>query len=197
MSSGWNGATTVWMASRSLGGVSITDKSRRPNNDMCSVRGMGVALMATASTPLQISLSRSLCLTPKRCSSSMMTSPRSFHSTSFEKSRCVPTTRSTLPSAMSTSTALISFAVRKRLNISIRPPDLVREKPMRADHQINFALGNVDQHRLDLFRRTKAAQHLDTHGKWLKPLLERLGMLEGQHRRGGQHRDLFAIPHGF
>ena len=33
------------MASRSLGGVSITDISRRPSSDMCSVRGMGVALM--------------------------------------------------------------------------------------------------------------------------------------------------------
>ena len=40
-----NGATTVWIASRSLGGVSITDISRRPTSDMFSVRGMGVAVM--------------------------------------------------------------------------------------------------------------------------------------------------------
>ena len=33
------------MARRSLGGVSITDMSRRPSSDMCSVRGIGVALM--------------------------------------------------------------------------------------------------------------------------------------------------------
>ena len=29
-----------------MGGVSITDMSRSPNNDICSVRGIGVALMA-------------------------------------------------------------------------------------------------------------------------------------------------------
>src|SRR5665647_3269658 len=39
------GATTVWMARRSLGGVSITDISRSPSSDMCSVRGIGVAVM--------------------------------------------------------------------------------------------------------------------------------------------------------
>ena len=38
-----NLATTVWMAMRSLGGVSMTRMSRRPTSDMCSVRGMGVA----------------------------------------------------------------------------------------------------------------------------------------------------------
>ena len=50
--SGPNGATTVWIASRSFGGVSITDISRRPSSDMCSVRGIGVADIATASTAL-------------------------------------------------------------------------------------------------------------------------------------------------
>src|ERR1035438_6393540 len=58
------------MASRSLGGVSITDMSRNPSNDICSVLGMGVALMAITSTCFFNCLSRSLCLTPKRCSSS-------------------------------------------------------------------------------------------------------------------------------
>ena len=38
-----NGATTVWIARRSLGGVSITDISRSPTSDMFSVRGIGVA----------------------------------------------------------------------------------------------------------------------------------------------------------
>ena len=33
----------VWMARRSLGGVSITDMSRMPASPICSVRGMGVA----------------------------------------------------------------------------------------------------------------------------------------------------------
>ena len=30
--------TTVWMASRSLGGVSMTDMSRSPSSDMCRCR---------------------------------------------------------------------------------------------------------------------------------------------------------------
>jgi hypothetical protein len=47
-------ATTVWMAMRSLGGVSITLMSRRPSMDMCSVRGMGVADMASTSIFAQL-----------------------------------------------------------------------------------------------------------------------------------------------
>ena len=39
----------VWIASRSLGGVSITLISRKPTSDMCSVRGMGVADMVSTS----------------------------------------------------------------------------------------------------------------------------------------------------
>ena len=49
MSFSSNLATMVWMAMRSLGGVSMTDMSRRPMSDMCSVRGMGVADMARTS----------------------------------------------------------------------------------------------------------------------------------------------------
>ena len=44
-----NLATMVWMAMRSLGGVSMTDMSRRPMSDMCRVRGMGVADMERTS----------------------------------------------------------------------------------------------------------------------------------------------------
>ena len=50
MSFSSNLATTVWMAMRSLGGVSMTLMSRRPISDMCSVRGMGVADMVSTST---------------------------------------------------------------------------------------------------------------------------------------------------
>ena len=72
-----NGATTVWIASRSLGGVSITDISRNPISDMCSVRGIGVADIESTSTFLRISLMRSLCATPNRCSSSTTSRPKS------------------------------------------------------------------------------------------------------------------------
>ena len=68
-------ATTVWIARRSLGGVSITLMSRRPSSDMCSVRGIGVADMVSTSTSLRSCFSRSLWRTPKRCSSSTITRP--------------------------------------------------------------------------------------------------------------------------
>ena len=87
------------MASRSFGGVSITDMSRMPSSDMCSVRGMGVALIVSTSTFFRICFRRSLCRTPKRCSSSTTSRPRSRNSTSFDSSRCVPMTMSTLPVA--------------------------------------------------------------------------------------------------
>ena len=53
-------ATTVWIAIRSLGSVSITLMSRNPTSDMCSVRGIGVADMVSTSTWVRICLIRSL-----------------------------------------------------------------------------------------------------------------------------------------
>ena len=118
--SSWKGATTVWIARRSRGGVSISDMSRSPTSDMCNVRGIGVAESASASTFLRISFSRSLCATPKRCSSSTINSPRSANFTSFESKRCVPITTSTFPASRSARTFFCSAALRKRLSNSIR-----------------------------------------------------------------------------
>ncbi len=52
-----------------------------PDNAMFKVRGMGVADRVSTSTLLQSYFSFSFCATPNRCSSSMMTRPRSleFH----------------------------------------------------------------------------------------------------------------------
>src|SRR5439155_1369849 len=108
------------IARRSRGGVSMTDMSRRPTSDMCSVRGMRVAESARASTFLRISLRRSLWATPKRCSSSTTRRPRSANFTSFESRRCVPMTTSTLPASRSARTFFCSAALRKRLSISMR-----------------------------------------------------------------------------
>ena len=58
---------------------------------MLSVRGMGVAVSVSTSTLRRICLMRSLCATPKRCSSSTTSSPRSRNTTSFDSSRWVPT----------------------------------------------------------------------------------------------------------
>ena len=70
-----------------------------PVSDSSSVRGIGVAVSASASMPARTCLMRSLCITPKRCSSSTMSRPRFLNFTSSESSRCVPITTSTVPSA--------------------------------------------------------------------------------------------------
>ena len=49
MRSNWT--TLVSIASRSFGGVSMIDMSRMPASDMCSVRGIGVAVIVSTSTP--------------------------------------------------------------------------------------------------------------------------------------------------
>jgi hypothetical protein len=88
----------------------MTEMSRMPTSDMCSVRGMGVADMASTSTDFLIDLSRSFCATPKRCSSSMTTRPRSFQVTSLESRRWVPMIMSTSPVSTFRRISLSSFA---------------------------------------------------------------------------------------
>jgi hypothetical protein len=62
---------------RSTGGVAISDSSRTPVSASCSVRGIGVADSVSTCTSAFSSFSRSLCLTPKCCSSSTISRPRS------------------------------------------------------------------------------------------------------------------------
>ena len=69
--------TKVCTGMRSCGGSSMVDMSRMPDRAMFSVRGMGVAESVSTSTARLISLMCSLCATPKRCSSSTMSRPRS------------------------------------------------------------------------------------------------------------------------
>ena len=99
---------------RSSGGVAMTLISRMPVMAISSVRGMGVADMDSTSTLTRIAFSRSLCSTPKRCSSSMMTRPRSLNWTSLPKSRCVPMTTSILPLASPSTTLRASASVWNR-----------------------------------------------------------------------------------
>jgi len=70
-----NGEIKVRTASRSTGGVAMIESSRTPVKASWSVRGIGVADNVRTWTSARSSLSRSLCLTPKCCSSSTMTSP--------------------------------------------------------------------------------------------------------------------------
>ena len=95
ISSGSNRVTRVSTARRSSGGVSRFEMSRTPSSDMCSVRGMGVAVIVSTSIVCRRALSRSFTSTPNRCSSSMTSRPRLSKWTSCWASRCVPMTMST------------------------------------------------------------------------------------------------------
>ena len=99
---------------RSRGGVLMIVRSRIRLSDRYSVRGIGVAVSVSTSTEARISLSRSLCFTPKRCSSSTTSSPRSLNSTSFESRRWVPMMMSTSPAFSRSRIAWTSFTLRKR-----------------------------------------------------------------------------------
>ncbi len=67
------------------GGVSIILISLMPDNESCSVLGIGVALNVNVSTFLLIDAIFSLWLTPNRCSSSIIKSPKSLNDKSFDK----------------------------------------------------------------------------------------------------------------
>ena len=91
------------------------DISRMPVTAISSVRGIGVADRLSTSTLVRSAFNVSLCSTPKRCSSSMMTSPRSLNLTFGPSSLCVPITTSTEPSSSPSMVSLISLVVWKRL----------------------------------------------------------------------------------
>ena len=109
-----NSMTVVSIGNRSCGGVSMVLMSRAPVSAMCSVRGIGVAVSVSTSTVCRSILSLSLCITPKRCSSSMITSPRSLKRTLGWTSLCVPMTTSTEPAANAAITASACFFERNR-----------------------------------------------------------------------------------
>jgi len=92
----------------------MVDISRMPVTAISRVRGIGVADIVSTSTFARICLRCSLCSTPKRCSSSTITRPRSLNLVSFANSRWVPITTSTEPSARPRITSVDSFSVWKR-----------------------------------------------------------------------------------
>ena len=99
------------MARRPGGGTESAEMSRSPDRDMCRVRGMGVAVRVSRSTSARSCLKCSLWVTPKRCSSSMITRPSRWKRTSLERIRCVPTTMSTSPEARASRIPLASLVV--------------------------------------------------------------------------------------
>ena len=95
-------------------------RSRMPVRLISSVRGIGVADSVSTSTPALSALICSLCDTPKRCSSSTTSRPRSLNSMSSESSRWVPITRSTSPDRTPSATARAWPGVRNRDSTSTR-----------------------------------------------------------------------------
>src|SRR5665647_1718915 len=89
--------------------------SRMPVSDICRVRGMGVAERLITSTCSLRLRSSSFWRTPKRCSSSTTTSPRSWGCTSVLSRRWVPTSTSSLPAPKPARMRFCSAPVRKRI----------------------------------------------------------------------------------
>ena len=81
---------------------------------------MGVAVSVSTSTFSFNFLIFSLWVTPNRCSSSIINSPRSLNCTSADNTRWVPMTISTWPFSKSVTVFLISPGVLKRLISSTR-----------------------------------------------------------------------------
>ena len=85
-----------------------------PDIASCNVRGSGVAVSVSMWTSARSAFSRSLCVTPKRCSSSTTTSPSRLKSIFFASSACVPMTTSIVPFASPSLVAFASLAVTSR-----------------------------------------------------------------------------------
>ena len=106
------------MLTRSCGASSSTLMSRIPMRLIWRVLGIGVAESVRTSTFSRSFLIFSLCVTPKRCSSSTTRSPSRLNFTSLDKIRCVPITISTRPDSSPSLVFFCSAAVRKRDIIS-------------------------------------------------------------------------------
>ena len=163
MTSGSKGEMKVRTAMRSTGGVAISDSSRTPVSASCSVRGIGVADSVSTCTSLFSSFSRSLCLTPKCCSSSTISRPRFLNEIDEPSSACVPTTMSTVPSAMPFLVSASSFGADQPRRL----PDLHRQA------------GEALREGLEVLARQQRRRHDDRH-------------LQALHRRdeGGAQRHL-------
>ena len=125
----------------------MIDMSRMPASDMFSVRGIGVAVIVSTSTRLRICLMRSLCATPKRCSSSTTSRPRS------------------------------------------RNCDVLRQQAVRADDDLDLA-GLADP-RASAFCSALVRKRLTMSmrtGNAGEPILQRLQVLEREHRRRREER---------
>ena len=68
--------TSVIIGNRFVGGVSIIEISRIPNNAKFNVRGIGVAVKVNTSNFCLFAFNFSFAFTPNFCSSSIIKSPK-------------------------------------------------------------------------------------------------------------------------
>ena len=70
---------------------------------------------------------------------------------------------------------------------------VAREDAVRADQDVDLALGEVAQHLLRLGRRAEARDHLDADREVAVALAERVPVLLGEDRRRHEHQHLLAV----
>ena len=162
----------VVTGSRPGGSSSMMVMSRSPKTTMAAVRGMGVAVITSRSgsrpwpsAPRPLARRAARCSTPKRCCSSMTTTPRERKPTRSVRRAWVPIRRSTEPSARPAWRAVRSAA-----------PVLLVSRATRS--------GRRPSER----RRVGHREALDQPGHLG-------GVLLGQHLGGGHQRALVAALH--
>src|SRR6266446_10945 len=72
-----------------------------------------------------------------------------------------------------------------------------REQSVSADQDVYFSGFHFLQNFFLLLRSAEAADHFDGDWKRRKTLLKRFVVLEGEDRRGRQHRDLLVVGDSF
>ncbi len=82
--------TTVSISFLPCGAVVIIESDRIPESAIDNVRGIGVADSERISICARIFFRCSFCFTPKRCSSSIISSERFVHGIACESNACVP-----------------------------------------------------------------------------------------------------------
>ena len=105
------------------GNSSSTLTSKSPYTVIAAVRGMGVAVITNTSgisDELPFSRRAARCSTPKRCCSSITTTPRLANCTDSSIKACVPITMSMSPCASSSSTARRRSPVTRDVSSSTR-----------------------------------------------------------------------------
>src|SRR5437016_2329962 len=129
----------------------MIERSRTPVSASCSVRGIGVALSVSTCTCARNCFSRSLWLTPKCCSSSTISKPRSLNLIDLPSSAWVPTTMSTLPSVNPFLTCVSSLAgIRREACATLTGKPLKRSAkfllcclPAAAAQPVQFDIGVI------------------------------------------------------